>query len=64
MGMRKKNRMPQSVRQELLNDYAPDIRQLSVLIERDLSSWLETGSAPRTERQAASSTRRIAWTSC
>jgi hypothetical protein len=60
MGMRKKNRMPQSVRQELLNDYAPDIRQLSDLIERDLSSWLESGSAPPTDRQAASSTRRIA----
>jgi sulfotransferase family protein len=60
MGMRKKNRMPQSVRQELLNDYAPDIRQLSDLIERDLSSWLEPGSAPPSDRQAASSTRRIA----
>jgi hypothetical protein len=47
VGMRKKNRMPQSVRQELLNDYAPDIRQLSDLIERDLSSWLESGSAPQ-----------------
>ena len=45
LGMRK-SRMPPSIRQELLSDYAPDIRQLSNLIERDISSWLEAGSRP------------------
>jgi len=43
MGMRD-NRMPGHVRQELLNDYASDIRQLSKLIGRDVSGWLQTGA--------------------
>jgi len=46
MGLRK-SRMPQSIREQLLTDYAPDIRQLSDLIGRDLSSWLQAGPGSR-----------------
>src|SRR5690349_2311761 len=38
-----KDYMPPDIRRELLNDYAPDVAQLSNLIGRDLSAWL--GSA-------------------
>jgi sulfotransferase family protein len=37
-----KDYMPPDVRRELLNDYAPDIAQLSSLIGRDLSTWLSS----------------------
>jgi sulfotransferase family protein len=38
----RKDYMPPDVRRELLNDYAPDIAQLSSLIGRDLSAWLSS----------------------
>ena len=37
-----KEYMPADIRRELLNDYAPDIAQLSRLISRDLSAWLSS----------------------
>jgi hypothetical protein len=39
-----RSRMPPTIRQELLNDYAPDIAQLSTLIGRDLSGWSSANS--------------------
>ena len=37
-----KEYMPADIRRELLNDYAPDVAQLSTLISRDLSAWLSS----------------------
>ena len=38
--------MPRAIRRQVMDDYAPDVAQLSHLIGRDLSNWLNDQTGP------------------
>jgi hypothetical protein len=49
-----KSYMPPHIRQELMNEYAPDIAQLAELIGRDLSGWFISRSGAAVARRIPS----------